>query len=257
MSELRMIDPATGELAMPPEIADLRKQIEDLAQQVVELEERIVLKDRTIGDLERDLRGKRKTIREHTEERITDRNNDPRRVEVRPLFDYWRERSEHPRAQLDDKRFDRILWGLSNYGAESARKAIDYVARFPYVTDKGRSQSGRPSERHDSIELIFRSAEKTERFIALGEQLEHHNVLSAPSEVPAYLLEHCDCNHLRMEHSRSDPDKHGWQGCLARDCDCFDFDDIHTRADKWLDENGARPWREWAAEEDRKDRAPA
>lgn len=81
--------------------------------------------------------------------------------EVRQVFDHWRQVMNHPHAKLDGNRRRAIDKGLKAYGLDGCLKAIDGCRASKFHMGE--------NDRHriyDSLELIFRNAEKTERFIA-------------------------------------------------------------------------------------------
>lgn len=51
-----------------------------------------------------------------------------------------------------------------------------------------------------------------------------------------WLVRRCDCGHFQYKHSMRGVPPEG--NCPCADCDCHDFDDIHTRADEWLRRQG-------------------
>jgi len=82
------------------------------------------------------------------------------------VFDHWRDRMGHPAAKLDDKRRRLITSALNiGYTPENLFAAIDGCALSPHHM----GQNDR-STRYDSLDLIFRSADKIDWFIAMTEQ---------------------------------------------------------------------------------------
>lgn len=74
------------------------------------------------------------------------------------LFDYWRERCEHPQALPTRERLAKIKQRRSEgYTDEQIRAAINGAARAAFVNDAGK--------RFDDIELICRNGSKLESFI--------------------------------------------------------------------------------------------
>lgn len=74
------------------------------------------------------------------------------------LFDYWRERCEHPQAHRTPERLSKIKARLrEGYSPAQIRTAIDGAKRHPFVNDAGK--------RFDDIELICRNGTKLEDFI--------------------------------------------------------------------------------------------
>ncbi len=88
---------------------------------------------------------------ETTEEQI-----DARDVE-RELFDYWRERCNHPNSRFTADRRTKLQARLRDgYTPEQIREAIDGAAANPFIKD---------GRRFDDLELICRSGSKLEGFI--------------------------------------------------------------------------------------------
>lgn len=82
---------------------------------------------------------------------------------VEPLFRHWQTVHNHPRAKLDAKRRKRIREALKlGYTVDDLKMAIEGCARSPY--HMGDNDNGM---RYDSLDLIFRSAEHIDRFIAI------------------------------------------------------------------------------------------
>lgn len=79
---------------------------------------------------------------------------------VSNVFNYWKEKLNHPRAVLTDDRKKKIRRALEHYSAEDLRKAIDGCAVTPH--NMGQNDSG---EKYDDIELIVRDAKHVERFM--------------------------------------------------------------------------------------------
>jgi len=85
--------------------------------------------------------------------------------QVSEVFAYWRDAmGKNARTVLDDKRKRRIQWALKQYGIDGAKKAIDGCKASPF--HMGDNDSG---QRHDDLTLIFRNAEKAERFIGFAD----------------------------------------------------------------------------------------
>jgi hypothetical protein len=94
----------------------------------------------------------------------------PRRVpveEVHELFDYWRERCDHPLAKLTAERVTKIrARRRDGYTIEFIKQAIDGAAVAPFVNERGR--------RFDDLELICRNGTKLESFA--GRAAAAHNL---------------------------------------------------------------------------------
>jgi len=100
--------------------------------------------------------------------------------EVTELFNYWREVTKHPKAKLDKARRQKIVSALKNYSVEDLKKAICGCSMSEFhmgKNDKGQS--------YNDISLIFRNAEKIEKFMALEQKEEE---LSAPAALEGVIL---------------------------------------------------------------------
>ena len=79
---------------------------------------------------------------------------------ARSVFDYWRERLNHPRAQFSPERKRKIEARLKDgLTVERLRQAIDGCASSPH--HMGENTTGTV---YDSIDLIFRNVAKVEEF---------------------------------------------------------------------------------------------
>jgi hypothetical protein len=80
--------------------------------------------------------------------------------DVEQLFEFWRT-TLNKKALLSDERRAILAWGILNYGMETCEMAIKGCS----ISDwhMGRNPN---NVRYDSVELIFRNAEKVEWFVA-------------------------------------------------------------------------------------------
>lgn len=86
----------------------------------------------------------------------------PLRADALDCFAYWQEKCGHPNALYTAKRQRAIEGRLKDgYAASQIRMAIEKAALYAYVNEQG--------TRFDDIELICRSGEKLEGFLARGE----------------------------------------------------------------------------------------
>lgn len=76
------------------------------------------------------------------------------------LFDFWKERCNHPRSDFTAERFAAVLPHLRDLGEELCHRAIEGAAYDPFTTKRKNGTI----VRHDSWGLIFRSRDKTEEF---------------------------------------------------------------------------------------------
>ena len=79
--------------------------------------------------------------------------------EVETLFAFWRE-ALGKKALLSDERRAILAWAILNYGMETCEMAIKGCTMSDW--HMGRNPN---NIRYDSVELIFRSAEKVEWFV--------------------------------------------------------------------------------------------
>ena len=79
--------------------------------------------------------------------------------EVEQLFEFWRTTLQK-KALLSDERRAILAWAILNYGMETCEMAIKGCSLSDW--HMGRNPN---NVRYDSVELIFRSAEKVEMFI--------------------------------------------------------------------------------------------
>lgn len=78
---------------------------------------------------------------------------------ARALFDYWRERCNHPHAKFTSERRRKVEARMNEgYTDAQIRKGIDGAAKAAYVDEKGKV--------FDDIELICRTGSKLEDFMA-------------------------------------------------------------------------------------------
>lgn len=76
------------------------------------------------------------------------------------LFDFWKERCNHPRSDFTAERFQTVLPHLRDLGEDLCRRAIEGAAYEPYTTIRKNGTV----KRHDDWTLVFRSRDKVEEF---------------------------------------------------------------------------------------------
>ena len=82
------------------------------------------------------------------------------------IFDYWRQRMNHPDAKLSDKRRRRIAQAWRNgFSEDDMKLAIDGCTRSPH--HMGENDRAR---RYDDLELILRDVEHVEQFLGYEAQ---------------------------------------------------------------------------------------
>ena len=85
-----------------------------------------------------------------------------------PVIDYWRWKLNHARARSSVERVQVVIARLKAeppHTREELLQAIDGCALRPFVTNTGRSYTGKVSQRHDGMQLIFKSEENMDRFM--------------------------------------------------------------------------------------------
>lgn len=79
--------------------------------------------------------------------------------EVEQLFEFWRT-TLGKKALLSDERRAIVAWAILNYGMETCEMAIKGCSLSDW--HMGRNPN---NVKYDSVELIFRNAEKVEGFV--------------------------------------------------------------------------------------------
>ncbi|WMD23057.1 hypothetical protein RAS12_11985 [Achromobacter seleniivolatilans] len=92
----------------------------------------------------------------------SERTPPPKPDDVQEVFAYWQEAMSSPRSVLDDKRRKVIRTALkAGHSVDDLRRAIRGCSKTPHnmgLNDRG--------EKYNGIELILRSADQIDRFIA-------------------------------------------------------------------------------------------
>ena len=86
-------------------------------------------------------------------------------AEAREIFEYWRQVTKHPRSRMDDKRQKIIVARLKD------GYSVDDLKLAAFGCAHSRFHQGE-NDRHsvfDSVELIYRGADKVDQFIRHGE----------------------------------------------------------------------------------------
>jgi uncharacterized protein YdaU (DUF1376 family) len=82
-------------------------------------------------------------------------------ADVQAVFDYWRQRMNHPKAAFDDKRKKLIKKAIElGYTTTDLFAAIDGCAKSPFHMGQNDNNT-----MHDDLELILRNAGKIDGFI--------------------------------------------------------------------------------------------
>lgn len=102
---------------------------------------------------------------------------------VQIIFDYWvKIMGKSSRTKLDKKRKDAILKGLDNFTIEECKLAILGCSRNLWNMAKKDGNT----KRYDSLELIFRSLDKTEGFIEDSNNPTIEEQLNQIESIPKY-----------------------------------------------------------------------
>lgn len=132
-------------------------------------------KEVQIGDvqlLETRCRKLERHIKNLERDKQAERELDPNRWEVKRLIELWKEKTNHPRARISADRFDMVKARLAEgYEVEEVELAIEGLAAYPYVNAKGRSATGKRSERHDRLGIALTNGEALERFANMGHEV--------------------------------------------------------------------------------------
>lgn len=83
---------------------------------------------------------------------------------IQEVFDHWRVKMNSPRSKLDGKRKGLIERALKLYPIEDLKRAIDGCAASPFHM----GQNDR-NEKYNGLDLILRSADKIDGFLARAE----------------------------------------------------------------------------------------
>ena len=99
--------------------------------------------------------------------------------DVRAVFDYWRERLDHPKAKLDDKRKRAIVARLKDgYTVDDLKLAVDGILLDPHKM--GRNDRSR---KFDDIELACRTAANVDALVDLAANgITTHTQQGRPSQ---------------------------------------------------------------------------
>jgi hypothetical protein len=111
-----------------------------------------------IGNLERDMRGKRAQISRLLRERDEAAEADPMYRRAHEIFSYWRLRLSPKAREFTGDRLKAVLARLhAGHEVDEIKRAIDGCVLRPYVSEGGRSTTGPPDRRYVELELICRN----------------------------------------------------------------------------------------------------
>ena len=83
--------------------------------------------------------------------------------DARKVFDYWRERTHREKAQYTPGRRQKIAARLEHSTVDDLKRVIDWAAAADFM--QGHNDR---STRYDTIETLFRSDEKVERYLEMA-----------------------------------------------------------------------------------------
>lgn len=122
-------------------------------------------------DLQRETIYLRATNSKLRKDRNDERLGDVLKKQADELYDYWRAKLSPAAREFSGARLQAVLARLKAVQPDELdermaliRRAIDGVARLPYVSTFGRSADGRPAERQVELELICRNEANLTRF---------------------------------------------------------------------------------------------
>ena len=96
------------------------------------------------------------------DEEHPERTPPPKTDDVQEVFAYWQEVMQSPRSVLDDKRRKAIKTALKNgHSPDDLRRAIRGCSKTPHNMGQNERR-----EKYNGIDLILRSADQIDRFIA-------------------------------------------------------------------------------------------
>lgn len=129
---------------------------DELVDRIGELDAKVAGLTSDCDVLHEELTRALRQIKAFKQDREKERLGDPERDVIIGVFDYWREKCQHPNSRFDGKRFDLIKSRLKQFSPDELMMAIDGAAVDAYVDPKGK--------RHDRLGLILESAERVEDF---------------------------------------------------------------------------------------------
>jgi hypothetical protein len=130
--------------------------------------------------LEADLRGKRSAISRLKGEQDAALRASPHYGDAHNVLLFWQETCSPKARELDGERLRLVIARLKGkYLVADLKLSVLGYARFPYVSDRGRSATGTPSQWQADADLIFRSA----KHVDAGLRLAQRQVQAAPREL--------------------------------------------------------------------------
>lgn len=135
----------------------------------------VLKRNRLLEDAQVDLQNSLTAKRAEVTRLKRDRNenlNDPYMRYAEQVYEHWRQKLAPKAREFTGKRLQAVLARLKAVELEDVEDrvkelllAVDGCAEKPYVTERGRSRTGKPDERQAELELICRSDGHVMRFI--------------------------------------------------------------------------------------------
>jgi hypothetical protein len=162
----------------------------------------------TLGGLEQTIRTQALKIVALEKSLHETREKDPMSARIREVLDYFKghPRRPHPRMKgfaLDGSRAGHVRRALKNgYDVGDCKKAIDGIARFPYVTDDSRlpgkrATTGKQADLHDDVEHALSTDERIRRAHALADMPDEAQTVRTVPLATAAPAQGSGCRHCR------------------------------------------------------------
>jgi len=159
-------------LQCAPIVADLQERLADLTDRSEamllensELHEEVAGNLVTIRKISRELGALRAELTRRAEE-------SPEAKQIRRVLDHWA--ADHPRAKTPTggARWKTVAKALRlDHTVDELLEAVDGLRTRPYVTDRGRSATGSPSQRYDDLTIALRDESTIARFRGYAQSL--------------------------------------------------------------------------------------
>jgi hypothetical protein len=144
-----------------------------LGRRVATLEEIVERQKEIIGDLEGDLRAKRRRIKELRRENAAAVLAHPRYDEAMAVLAYWKAEVYPNARELGGKRLENVIDRLDGTNSVARLcRAIDGYKLKPYVVNGKRTHEGSPDDWQADAELIFRDAKHVDAGLRIAEHAD-------------------------------------------------------------------------------------
>lgn len=139
-----------------------------------------------IGNLERELRGKRAQIARMRGEQDRSVREEPHYATAMEVLLYWRQRCAPRTRELRGKRLDNCIARLrAGHSPETLRRAVDGYAARPYVVNGRRTDRGHKDDWRADAELIFREVRYVDQGLRIAEREEDYRHAMALGGAPS------------------------------------------------------------------------